>query len=305
MARPQPIVGVGRVSFDILGVVPRFPEADSRVELAELSIQGSGAAATALATVAALGGSAACVGHVGPDRFGQLALDLLAGDGVDVSRVRVGRGQLSPFAFIAVGTDSGSRAVFTTTGDIEPPALAELESDLAVIDDAALVLLDGEEPGLQERAAARARTHQVPVVLDLGRYQESTRPLLAACDVLICSERFALEAAPRGELEDALKALSELGPKRVVITLGRAGSIALEAGKVIKQAALGPPTTSVTPVGSVFHGAVGYGLSRGYPFAKVLELASAVAGLSGRERGVRAGLPTLNEVARLVPWVTA
>ena len=305
MVRPKPIVGVGRIAFDIVGVVPRFPDADTRVELSELSIQGSGSVATALATIAALGGPAACIGYVGPDRFGQLALDLLAGDGVDVSRVRVGKGQLSPFTFVTVGADTGSRATFTTQGDVEPPDVDSFGPDLAVVEEAALLLLDGDEPALENRAAARARAAKVPVLLDLGRYSDSAHSMIGQADILICSERFALEAAPRGELEDALKTLASQGPRSVVITLGAAGSIALDGGRILKQPALGPPAASATGVGSVFHGALGYGLARGFPFERVLELASAVAGLSASNRSARAGLPSAAAAAQLVPWLTS
>jgi len=60
-------IGVGHVSVDYLGIIPRYPGLDERMRIMELQRQGGGEVATALVTLARLGASASFVGKIGDD----------------------------------------------------------------------------------------------------------------------------------------------------------------------------------------------------------------------------------------------
>lgn len=295
MADAPLVVGIGQATVDFLGIVPRHPDPDTRNELLEVSIQGGGPAATALATARALGCRARFATRLCDDDFGRFLLRGLAEAGVDTEFVVTAPGSLSPFAFTAISDEDGRRTVFFSDGDAG--GLAPDELDLPrLLDGAAALYLDGHHPAAQIAAAELCRERDVPVVLDAGSVREGMGELVALCDVLLASQRFADEVAPRGELEDSLAELQEMGPRTVVITLGRGGSIGLEGDRLVRQPAYEVEVVDTTGAGDVFRGAFLAARLQRWTFERCLEFASAAAALKCRSLGARAGIPDLDEV---------
>jgi sugar/nucleoside kinase (ribokinase family) len=296
------VVGIGQAAVDHLAVVDRYPDPDSRVELAGFSIQGGGTIATALATLAAFDVGCAFIGKLSDDDFGRFALRSLEAMKVDVSRVVVQPGRLSPFSFSVLERDSPRRTVFHTAGNLDP--LGPEQADLACLEGAELLLIDGNQTEAQIRAAEEAHRLGLRVVLDAGSLREGMGELVALSDVLIASERYASEVAPRGEVEDSLIELSRMGPRVVVVTMGKDGSIGLECEKLVHQPPLQVEVVDTTGAGDVYLGGYAYGLLQGWPLERCMQVASAAAGLSCRNLGARAALPDMREV-EAVSWQEA
>ncbi len=290
------VVGVGKAALDILGVVPRSRE--TSVELAQLSIQGGGPTANMLATLAVLGAQPVFVGRVSGDEMGQFILRSLRDIGVDVSWALVEAGGVSPVSLISVDEQTRRRQIHFTSGSLSPLLPAHLPAQ--ALNGARLVCLDGQMPGIQVEAAERARAKEIPVILDASHLAPGIGELLALCDVVIGSERFAAEIAPAGEIEDSLVEIAKMGPRLVVVTMGEMGAVGLEGDKLVRQNALPVEIVDVTGAGDVFHGAFAYGVLHGWTLEKCMPFASAAAGLKCRSLGARAGLPTLAEVMRAV-----
>jgi ribokinase len=189
--------------------------------------------------------------------------------------------------------------VFYTGGNVEP--LSPAEVDLSCLQGASLLLVDGFQMEAQIPAAEEARRQGIRVLLDAGTISEGMGELVALSDVLIASERYASEVAPRGEIEDSLIELSRMGPRIVVVTLGKEGSIGLEGDKLVHQPPLQVAAKDTTGAGDVYFGGYAYGLLQGWPLERCMQIASAAAGLSCRELGARAALPDLEEV-EAVSW---
>jgi sugar/nucleoside kinase (ribokinase family) len=296
------VVGIGQAAVDHLAVVDRYPDPESKIELSGFSLQGGGPVANALATLAALGVPGGFVGKLSDDDFGRFSLRGLEEMGIDTTRVVRQPGRLSPYAFIIVERETCRRTVFYTGGNVDPLDPAEL--DLELLEGAELLLVDGQQPRAQIHAAEEARRLGVRVVLDAGSIREGMGELVALSDVLLASERYASEVAPRGELEDSLIELSRMGPRVVVVTLGKEGSIGLEGDKLVHQPPLQVTVVDTTGAGDVYFGGYAYGVLQGWPLERCMQVASAAAGLSCRELGARAALPTLTEV-EAVSWQEA
>lgn len=297
----QLVVGIGQANVDFLGIVPRHPDPDGRAELLEVSIQGGGGTATALATARALGCQARFATKLADDDFGRFILRGLRDAGVDCDPVITAPGHLSPFAFIAIGDDDGRRIAYSTEGDVRPLGPDELDLT-ALLDGAAALFLDGHHPAAQVAAAEEARERDVPVFLDARALREGMGELVGLSDVLIAGERFVSEVAPRGELEDSLVELQEMGPRTVVITMGRAGSVGLSGDQLVRQQAYDVEVVDTTGAGDVFRGAFTAGLVRGYAFERCMQLASAAAALKCRALGGRAGIVELDELLAFLGW---
>lgn len=286
------VVGIGNATADLIGVVPRTQE--SVVELAQFSLQGGGACATALCTAAALGGKASWFGRLSDDEFGRFVHQNFQSFGVDVSNVLLEKGKVSPLSIISIDEQTRRRGIHFTRGNLTPLGPTDLPRSLLA--DAAVLLIDGREPPVQVLAAEAARERGATVVLDAGHLYKGIGELLALCDVVIASERFATEVAPSGELPDSLMELTKMGPRMAVVTIGDEGAIGLEGEKLVQQDAIDVQVVDTTGAGDVFRGAFVYALAQGWTLERCMPFANAAAGLKCRSLGGQNGIPALREV---------
>ena len=288
---------MGEAALDHLGAVDRYPEQGTRQNVLALSIQGSGAVSTALAVLARFGAEAVFVGKVGDDAFGRFIAESLAATGVNIDAMAVQPERMSPYNFIIALEGRGRPTVLHTAGNVD--SLTSDEVDLSIVDGAGLLVLDGYQIDVQVAAAERAMAAKVPVVLYATHVTEGMGELLALSDVLIASERFAAELAPRGESEDSLLELTKMGPDTVVVTLGGEGSVGLHGQKLVRQPSLHVNVTDTIGAGNIFLGGFCYGLTQGWELERSMLLATAAAGLSCRSLGGRGGIPSLEEALAL------
>ncbi len=284
------IVAIGLANLDYLGVLPRYPERNSKNRVDPLSIQGGGPAATAIAAAAALGADTGFIGAIGDDPLGDAIARGLADLGVDLRGLARVPGARSPLSFVVVDRSDASRTVFHAPGTAPPLDPAAI--DWSLLDGADVLLLDGRQPLAQREAARRARERGITVLLDAERLDDDTRALLPATDVCVASDSIA-----GGDPRTALDLLARLGPATVVVTCGEDGCLGRAGdGLLVKQPAFLVDAVDTTGCGDVYHGAFAVGLARGLDLAGCMRLASAAAALKCRALGGRAALPTSAEL---------
>ena len=289
-------IGLGQACVDYLGTLPSYPQEDGKVELTDLQMQCGGPASTALVTLARLGIPTTFLGSISNDPSGLRISENLKNEGVDVSCLKVTSGHTSQFAFIAVTKKMGNRTIFWHRGSV--PHLKPKDVDIGFFSKAKILHLDGLMIEASMEAATQAKALGMTVVLDAGTMRERSKKLVALVDILIASERFATPLAGiEATNEIALRTLHELGPKQVVITLGKKGSIGLnEQGIIVRQAAFQVRAKDTTGAGDVYHGAYIYGLLQGWDMPQCMRFASATAALKCKKIGAQTGIPELNSV---------
>jgi sulfofructose kinase len=295
---PPSVVGLGLATLDYLGVVPTFPEKNSKSVLDVLSIQGGGPAATATAAAAKLGVPARFVGKVADDDFGRTILKGLEEVGADVRCVVRTPGGTSPVSFVAIDKTDGSRTVFHSPGNLSPLAVEEL--DWSFLENTGVLLIDGRQHTAQLEAARRAKARGIRILLDADSPRPGMDALLRLSDVVIASESFAEKLGTR--LEDRLARLAADGANVVIVTLGDQGAWGMQDGHVFHQPAHRVTVVDTTGCGDVFHGAYAAGMLRDLSPQRCTAFASAAAALKCRALGGRSGLPTLAEVHELLGW---
>jgi ribokinase len=168
--------------------------------------------------------------------------------------------------------------------------------DLSLFPRARILHTDGLLVEASMEAARQAREMGLTVVMDAGTLRDGYLDLVSMVDILIASERFGTALVGTDEpIEKALEALSNRGPKEVVITLGPKGSIGWGAGKTVRQEAFPIIATDTTGAGDVYHGAYIYGLLKGWNMTECMRFASAASALKCMKMGARKGIPTLEE----------
>jgi sulfofructose kinase len=119
----RPILGLGGVTVDQVGVVPHLPKSDEALRLLDYRRQQGGMVATALVAAARLGCRTEFCGAVGDDPNGPFVLDAFRREGVGCGNLREIPGSVTAFSWILVEKGSGKRAILHEPGVQRPDRL--------------------------------------------------------------------------------------------------------------------------------------------------------------------------------------
>ena len=274
-----------------------------------------GAESTVAVGVARLGHSAGWISKLGDDEFGKYVLNVMRGEQVDTSRVKTSSAAQTG-VFFRENRASGPSSVFFYRKASAFSTITPEDLDEDYIASATILHLTGITPGLSRscretvaRAVEIAKANGVQVVLD-PNYRakvwstEEARPcledlMLKADYVLAGQEDLAKLTGMTGE-EELLAYLHSLGLSKVILKLGREGTI-LSTGDSVERVASYPVDKPVDRFGVGDSFAAGFlvGLMEDYALREAVELGNAVAGWSIRLPGNIEALPDWNDLQRL------
>ncbi|NIQ40027.1 MAG: ribokinase [Proteobacteria bacterium] len=292
--KPFDVVGLGLNSVDFITVVPAFPAPNSKMEMADFAHHGGGQVATAMVTCARLGLNAMYVGKVGDDPWGEISLESIRKDGVDVSAVTVQPGAANQFAVILVDRRSGERTILWRRDRNLLYGKDELSRE--AVCKGKVLHVDGHDLEATLTAVRWAKEEGIVTVMDADRVDDKTGELISQIDFLITSSTFPMRLTGVSDLGDALKALQEFCGGFLASTLGPDGAVALIDGSPVYYGGLQIEAVDTTGAGDVFHGAFIYGLLKGWNLDRIFTFSNAVAGLKCTRLGGRA-IPSLEEIS--------
>ena len=222
------VVSIGAVNIDLVAKVDRFPNPDQETVVRSWDIVGGGSAANVACGISRLGVTSGFIGNVGGDYFGEVLRDGLKKEKVDISCLKVCRGNSG--SVIAIVSKDGERVLFAYQG-----ANAKLHPgniDKNYIKSAKYIFLssiEGEQaiPAM-ELASRYARESGVKVFFDPGYiFVEKGLKVLAGilnrATMVKFNETEIKELTKREKLLDASETIAEYGPKIVLTTLGEKG----------------------------------------------------------------------------------
>lgn len=253
-----------------------------------------GSAGNIAADFSVLGGEASLVSVVGDDPFGEFCLDTLALKGVRLGGVRVARGARTNLAFVSDA--SGEPAYFPVRdprlslkiGETEAGIIARAE----MLHLSAACFADAEAGAAVMRLlVARSEGRGPKVVgIDLGfipafHPRDLTLQRLASAarhaTFLKLSRREAAALFGEEPPEATLDRLCDLGFRRVVLTLGADGHVALLDGRVEKVAPqAGGRVRNASGAGDAFTAGIFVGMLAGLPFEEAVPSAAKYARLA-------------------------
>lgn len=276
----------GSAVVDIVFQVAGFPTAPEKYRAEAARIIGGGCAGNAAVAIARLGGAPQLIGRCGDDLMGDLTLDGLAREGVDLTLVQRRAGQ-SAFSSILVDA-MGERQIVAFRGE----NLAETLPDIDLGQPAA-VLVDTRWPEAAEVALNHARSLGIPGVLD----GEDPVPghLVALASHSVFSAQGLRAFTGLVDLTEALEAVASPG-RWTAVTDGAAGTLFVDQSG---ELTLVPPP-KVTPTdtlgaGDVWHGAFALRLAEGATELDAVRFANAAAALKCTHPGGRDGTPSRAE----------
>ena len=296
------IVVFGSLNVDLVTAVERLPGAGETVIGPAYELHPGGKGANQALAARRAGAEVMLIGAVGRDAFAEIALSLLAADGVDLARV-VRVEAPTGAAFIAVDA-AGSNQIVVAAG-ANAMARADALANLPLGEDD-ILLLQREVPEAQCLAAARLMKRAGGrVILNLAPAGPPADELLDCLDILVVNEHEALILAQslgwseRAPEEIARRCDAQRGIA-CIVTLGAQGAVGWQGG--VRRAIAAPVVAVVDTVaaGDSFTGAFAAALSIGYGFSGALQRGLAAGSLACTVAGAQPSVPRREAIEALV-----
>lgn len=298
------IVAFGSITIDLITPVPHLPMRGETVLGQDYAVVPGGKGANqalAAARGANAGQRVALVGTIGSDAWGEAALEHVRAADVDLSAVARGRLRTA-CGFISV--DPQGQTIITAAPG------ASMETRAVQLDGLSPRLKAGDwlvlqmEIGLEEnwRALRAAKAAGARTLLNLAPAMPVDGAVLADLDMLVVNEH---EARTLGDLfkigasgeEDIARALASRFGLTCVVTLGEAGSLAVEPSDAMwRVGALPIAVVDTTGAGDAYVGYLVAALDGGAPLGEAMRFASAGASLSCTVTGAQTGYLTRAQV---------
>lgn len=294
------IVVFGSLNMDLVMTVPALPGPGETVLTRSYATKPGGKGANQAVAAARAGASVAMVGTVGTDGFGDRLVENLQQNAVDVRCLRRG-GEPTGVAYICVDSAAENFIAVASGANLETAAV-DLPEDLLA--EGGTLLMQMEVPADQIWAALhRARAAGMRTVLNVAPAAPVPADALRALDVLIVNEHEARSVASDlgidgGGLEDLARRLAAEAGLVCVVTLGAAGSIAVEGDLLWKVAPLPVRPVDTTGAGDAFVGVLVAALDQGRSLPEALRRASVGAGLACLALGAQESLPSAADIDR-------
>jgi sulfofructose kinase len=300
-AKPFDVVTLGLNSVDLVTVVAEYPANNSKQRLQHFARLPGGEMATAAAICARLDWRSRYIGSFGDDDLGALGRQSLIDAGVDLSAAWTVAGATNQFAVVIVDARSGNRTVLWDRHPaltIDPARVPRV-----AIESARLLIVDYHETAAATQAARYARAAGVPTVVDVERVRPGIHDLLHQIDAIIAAQGFPAELTGYDDPGRALEAIArEFNAPLVAVTLGEDGSLTRCGGREFRTRGFAVDCVDSTGAGDAFRGgfAAGCLLAPDGGVDDAMAYANAVAALNCRGLGARGGMPTRQEVERLI-----
>lgn len=280
-----------------------------------------GGPANLACAAAKLGAKAAFIGQVGDDAFGRALRDAVAGQRVDVHRLRLSKDYQTSLAFVHL--DAGGERSFSfyrrqgadTMLELEP-ADWDLAADSRCFFYSAVLLTGGPSREASFRLAAHAREKGAVTVYDPNlrlnlweSAQEARDVILYAmqwADIVKVSEEELAFLTGDTDLDGGAQALrSRFGMTALLVTRGARGCVAFIGARRLAVPGFPVKAVDTTAAGDSFTGGFVYGLLQSpVPLAErpagqleeMLVFANAVGALTTTKKGAIGALPSREEV---------
>ncbi len=296
---------LGSLNIDLTVGMERFHQPGETVTGSSFDTFTGGKGGNQAVAAARLGGEVHMVGCVGQDAHGDLYVNTLKEEGVQVQHIERTGEVSTGVALIEVDAQGENRIV------VVPGANQALDTDLIsrnieAIQNSGALLLQLETPiESVTHAAAIGKRLGAKVILDPAPARPLSDALLILCDYITPNETelHTLTGLPVETDEEAIAACAQLLQRGAGAVLHKRG--ARGAMLVTKKGARTFPGYRVDPVdttaaGDTFNAAFAVGLCMDMPVDDAIRLANGAAALSTTGMGAQAAMPDLYSACGLV-----
>jgi len=296
------VVVVGSANVDFTVRLPRLPAEGETVSDGEFyrSFGGKGAN-QALAALRA-GAEVALVAKVGKDPLGMDLKEHLSRCGLGVSHVIEEEGTSTGTALIMVDSQ-GRNMIGVAPGANRVLRPQEVRDAREVFSWGKVLLVQLEVPLETTREALLlAKEHSMTTVLNPAPWRDLPRELLQLVDVITPNEGEArrLSGFEESRWEEVGEAILAMGPKKVVITLGKRGAFAMGEEGAFHCDGVEVKAVDTTGCGDAFNGALAYALADGFSWKEAVSFANCAGALAATKKGAQDSMAWRKEIMELL-----
>ncbi|WP_102125456.1 carbohydrate kinase family protein [Deinococcus planocerae] len=291
---------IGDVTVDHLYHLDQLPAPGQEVSPTRATMEPGGAGGTISVTLARLGHTVTLAARVGQDPFAEYALARVRESGVLQTAIQQDPEHLTS-TITVMQTPDGQRAMIShgaANRQLDPARLKKKDVEAAdglII--SAYSLTEGPQREYALRAIEIARTAKkpVPVFVDLGTgavNRAGTRLMadVIGADYLTLNQHELLALTGTTSISAALARLGEAGARRVIVKVGRMGSIVWSPEETELVDAVPPEGQVVdsTGAGDTFTATFAHAALTGLPLPQAARAANAAGALAATRVGAQA-----------------
>lgn len=300
------IVVIGSSNTDMVVKTSHLPAGGETVLGGDFFMNAGGKGANQAVAAARYGNRVVFVAKTGDDLFGRQVRKSMAEDGIVTDYVFVDKEHPSGVALITIDKDAencivvaGGANMYLSPADIETAAEEILKADV--------VLMQLESPIETVAYAARmAAKAGIPVILN-----PAPAPAEALSEALLkdlflitpnrseASRISGIEVTDMESAHRAAKAIHEMGPKNVIITLGSDGSLVYDGSMFMRVEALKVEAVDTTAAGDTYNGVLASVIAEGKSLIEAVREANIAGAISVTRMGAQPAAPTREEIAAM------
>lgn len=300
MQKPK-ITVIGSSNTDLVATVPKLPLPGETVMGKEFIVTSGGKGANQAVAIARIGGDVTFIAKVGTDDYGEQALRNFKKDGINTSFVFQDDNTPSGVALIFVD-ENGENMLVPVPGANGRLLPVDIEKARIAIESADIMVLQLEVP-LQtvEYAITIAYEKGIPIVLNPAPGRKLESQLIEKVNYITPNETEAetltgIKVVDDSSAKKAGMELLKLGTKTVIITLGKKGSMLIDANHSELIPAFVVDAVDATAAGDAFTGGFAYAVACGKDIREAIKFGNAVAGITVTRMGAQPSMPTKNEL---------
>ena len=294
------LVSVGHLLVDMRVIVEEFPSEDRLSKVLRVTYGGGGSAGNVSFFAAMLGMKVACIGKVGFDRFGKMAIDDLIDMGVNISGVKIEPEGRTGFTIVIINPEGKIMMVGFpgVSDDIKPN-----EIDDRILRNARAVHVASLNPEAAIHALKIAKRSGALVTFDPGRvvskFMDGLPEILQYVDIFFPNRKEIVAITGINDYAEAGKKLLEHGVKNVIVKLGPKGALIVNKEMVKRIPTYKVKTIDTTGAGDCFATGVIWKLLNGSDIEEAVRFANAFASVKTSKLGTRVRIK-LKEVMELL-----
>lgn len=291
------IAVVGSLNMDMTVTSERIPKRGETLVGKSISYIPGGKGANQAVAISRLGTEVEMFGCVGNDSAGVLLIDNLKTFGVKTDNIKVVDGISTGMAFITVAESDNTIIVVAGANDkVDIPYINSVEEQLKSCD---IVVLQHEIPiKTVEYVIDFCYKNLIQIILNPAPACPLSMETIEKVTYLTPNEH---EAAILFSGEFTIEELLKKYPEKLVITQGSKGvSTCLKSGEILLVPARKVNVVDTTGAGDTLNGAFAVQIASGSKITDALYYANAAASLSVEKFGAQGGMPTCEEVEKVL-----
>ncbi len=281
---------------------PKIPSVGETILGNKYNVGPGGKGCNQAIAIARLGGKVNFISKIGKDSYGELALNTLEKNNINIVNIIQDKILQTGVAGILVDQNSGKNAINVIVGAPSSLKVSEIEKQINLIKSSKIFLTQLEVPkDVTLHCLKTAKENGCITILNPAPASEISKEFYNNIDFFTPNETEAefytgIKITNEQEAKQAAEKLLNLGIKKVIITLGEKGLLYTDGKEEIYLKASPVKAIDTTGAGDAFNGGLAFGLSKDKPIRECLDLANKVAGISTTKLGAGDAMPFLKDI---------